>query len=82
MKRRTTIGLDAQRLWAEAQSCRALSDDLILDLHRALGLRPWHVSPLDATTQKPPEWMRHDPRKVSLWQDAWQLRQRLMDDQA
>ncbi len=37
-----------------------------LGLHRALGLKPWEPSPLDADTDDAPQWSRG-----SAWADAW-----------
>ena len=39
----------------------------MLGLHRALGLRPWQPSPLDADTPEPPAWAG------TLWADGWGL---------
>ena len=45
-------------------------------LHRALGLKPWEASPLDATTPEPPEWM-NDERNRADWRAAYELRSAL-----
>lgn len=37
-------------------------------LHRALGLRPWQPSPLDAVTPEPPLDIRGGP-----WAESWPL---------
>lgn len=37
-------------------------------LHRALGLRPWQTSPLDADTPEPPPDMHG-----GAWADSWPL---------
>lgn len=42
-------------------------------LHRALGLRLWQPSPLDADTDEPPRWAgRHD-----AWREGWPLAREL-----
>ena len=38
-------------------------------LHRALGLRPWQPSPMDADTDEPPAWRS----TVDLWAADWPL---------
>ena len=34
-------------------------------LHRALGLKPWEPSPIDADTPEPPDWAS------GPWAEAW-----------
>jgi hypothetical protein len=62
----------------------AITDDAVaafesgewMELHRALGLRPWEASPLDAYRATPPEWMTSDER-IADWAQAWAWRQEL-----
>ena len=42
-------------------------------LHRALGLRPWEASPLEALTEHPPSWASSTAWAAS-WAKAWGLR--------
>jgi hypothetical protein len=45
--------------------------------HRALGLKPWEASPLDAATPEPPQWMT-DERRIEDWKAAYELRSALL----
>ena len=42
-------------------------------LHRALGLRPWQPSPLDAATPEAPEWAG----RLDAWREGWPLAREL-----
>jgi hypothetical protein len=44
-----------------------------LALHRALGLRPWQPSPLDAVTVEPPAWAG----ECEAWRQSWPLAREL-----
>ena len=51
--------------------------DLSLDLHAALGLKPWEPSPLDVgETGERPHWL--SPDKVPDWDAAVALRRKLL----
>ena len=64
-KRRTAKGRP-HRITPEAVNAFRAGDWIAL--HRALGLRPWQPSPLEAFTPEPPPDMRGGP-----WADAWPL---------
>lgn len=51
-----------------------------MDLHRALGLRPWEASPLDATAPEPPSWAACDASTAwaASWPRAYALRTELV----
>ena len=49
-------------------------------LHRELGLRAWHVSPLDTSGTTPPRWMH--PTLVPQWTAAAALRVALANEVA
>ena len=63
-KRRAVKG-KANRITRQAIEAFAAGDGLAL--HRALGLRPWQPSPLDADAPEPPAWAG------TLWADGWAL---------
>ena len=44
------------------------------DLHRALGLRPWQPSPMDADTDEPPAWRGTGDLWTADWPLAYGLR--------
>ena len=44
-----------------------------LRLARLLGLKPWHESPLAATTEEPPAWMK-DQFSIANWKHAREVR--------
>lgn len=50
------------------QAVEAFTAGDMLALNRALGLRPWQPSPLDADTPEPPAWAGPGP-----WRDGWRL---------
>jgi len=50
------------------QAVEAFTAGDMLALNRALGLRPWQPSPLDADTPEPPAWAGPGP-----WRDGWPL---------
>lgn len=43
-------------------------------LDRALGIRPWQVSPMDADTDEPPAWAAPGSATAEYWQMARDLR--------
>ena len=55
---------------AEAVDAYAKGDEL--QLHRALSLRPWMWSPLDANNAEPPLWLveMDDKRALEDWRRA------------
>lgn len=63
-KRRAAKG-KAHRITRQAFEAFTAGDGLAL--HRALGLRPWQPSPLDADAPEPPAWAG------PLWADGWRL---------
>ena len=67
MKRRLAKERTAGRITDAAVAAYRRGD--WLGLHRALGLRPWQPSPLDATTDEPPSWAA--PRDG--WREGWPL---------
>ena len=48
-----------------------------VDLHRALGLRLWEISPLDANTPEPPVGCGPNDAWRESWPLAWELRAEL-----
>jgi hypothetical protein len=46
-----------------------------LALHRALGLKPWQPSPIDATEAEPPAWAG----PMDGWRAGWQLARALRE---
>jgi len=48
--------------------------DLSRELGRLLGVKFWEVSPLDADSEAPPKWMRHNELQSGYWVKAWALR--------
>ena len=67
-KRRAAKG-KAHRITRQAVEAFTAGDTLAL--HRALGLRPWQPSPLDADTPEPPAWAG------TLWAEGWALARHL-----
>ena len=64
-KRRIAKGRD-NRITPEAVAAFATGD--WMELHRALGLKPWQPSPLDTDTPEPPPHAQKGP-----WAEAWPL---------
>ena len=48
--------------------------DLSRELGRLLGVKFWERSPLDADSEEPPGYMRHNPLQAGYWRRAWALR--------
>lgn len=53
--------------------------DLRRELGRLLGVKFWEVSPLEADSEAPPGYMRHNPLQAGYWRKAWVLRCDLID---
>jgi hypothetical protein len=47
-------------------------------LNRCLGIRPWMVSPFDASGPRPPAWARALEPWTESWARGWELRQALI----
>ena len=45
--------------------------DLSRELGGLLGVKFWEVSPLDADSEAPPGYMRHNPLQAGYWHKAW-----------
>lgn len=58
------------RITADAIEAFRAGDAVALD--RALGIRPWEVSPMDADTDDPPEWAGG-----SAWAQSWPVAREL-----
>jgi hypothetical protein len=78
IKRRLAKGI-THRITPEAIAAFGAGDWMAL--HRALGLAPWQVSPLDTDTPLPPAWASQC--SATVWAGAWQtardLRQALTE---
>ncbi|NCQ23693.1 MAG: hypothetical protein COW54_05975 [Rhodobacteraceae bacterium CG17_big_fil_post_rev_8_21_14_2_50_63_15] len=76
IKRRLAKGI-THRITPEAVAAFGAGDQMAL--HRALGLAPWQVSPLDADTPAPPAWASHRTAWAESWPVAHDLRQALTE---
>jgi hypothetical protein len=66
-----------QRITLAAVEAYTAGDWMLL--HRALGLRPWQPSPLDADTDEPPAWLPPGHAWRKDWSTVRQLRLELED---
>ncbi|MET4127164.1 hypothetical protein ACSSV6_000569 [Roseovarius sp. MBR-38] len=76
IKRRTPKGR-AHKVTPEAIEAFQTGD--YMGVHRALGLRPWETSPLDADTPEPPEWAVEGDLWAQGWETARELRAALTE---
>lgn len=82
VKRRVSK-IKAGRITPEAVAAYKAGD--CMGLHRALGLRPWNLSPLPASISPlgvdqgaPPEWMTDEGQRAD-WREAQELQRALED---
>lgn len=60
-----------------AEAIRAFRDKDRIGLHRALGLRPWEWSPLDADSDETPPWRKSNDDWARDYAKARELRKAL-----
>lgn len=60
-----------------AEAIRAYRDGDRGGLNRALGIRPWEVSPLDAVSEALPAWCSSSSPWGASWPKAYELRKQL-----
>ena len=51
--------------------------DLSQELGSLLGIKPWETSPLNANSETPPDYLRHNPLQFGYWRKAWAIRREL-----
>lgn len=73
--KRRVAKLSEHRITPEAVAAFRRGD--WMELHRLLGLRPWHPSPLDAYDPDPPAWAGPGDAWREFWPLARDLRAKL-----
>ena len=70
------ISKDICRSTSVGEHCSDCSKykDLSRALDRAVGFNICETSPLDADTESPPDYMRHNELQAGYWHKAWAMR--------
>ena len=74
VRTRARVGVADGATTSLSRYARPASGPICAELGRLLGVKFWEVSPLDADSEAPPGYMRHNPLQAGYWRPSSRLR--------